>query len=142
MPRIHKSVDIHAPVNRVFSYVDDPKNDPEWMMSMVEVKDVKGSGAGAHFSWDYKMVGMHFHGETDRIEDIPEKKIVDRTKGGIESTWTFSFDPRGDMTHLDVDIDYSIPIPVLGKLAEKVLLKHNEREAEQSLLNIKERVEH
>jgi uncharacterized membrane protein len=141
MPSIHKSIDIKAPVKKVFSYVEDPKNEPEWMMSMAEVKDLKGSGAGVHFKWDYKMAGIHFHGESDRIEEIAEKKIVDKTKGGIDSTWTFSFDPHGEATRLNVDIDYNIPVPVVGKLAEKVLLKHNERETEQSLLNIKEKLE-
>lgn len=141
MPRVHKSIDIKAPVKKVFSYVEDPKNEPAWMTSLVDVKNVKGSGAGIHFDWDYKMAGIHFHGESNRLEEIPEEKIVDKTKGGIESTWTFSFRPRGEMTQLDVDIDYSIPVPVLGKLAEKVLLKHNERETEQSLLNIKEMLE-
>lgn len=141
MPRIHKSIDIKAPVKKVFSYVEDPKNEPEWMTSLVDVKDVKGSGAGTHYNWTYKMAGLHFHGEAERVEDIQAKKIVDRTKGGIESTWTYSFDPHGDATTMNLDIDYSIPVPVLGKLAEKVLLRHNEREAEQDLINIKEKLE-
>lgn len=141
MPRLHKSIDINAPLKKVFSYIEDPRNEPQWMMSLVDVKDVKGSGSGIRFNWDYKMAGMHFHGESNRVEEIPEQKIVDKTKGGIESTWTFSFSPHKNGTHLDLDIDYSIPVPVLGKIAEKVLLKHNEREAEQNLLNIKEVLE-
>jgi len=141
MASIHKSVDIKAPVRRVFSYVEDPKNEPEWMTSMSDIQDLRGSGVGAHFRWDYKMAGMHFHGEADRIEEVAEKKIVDRTKGDIDSTWTFSFEPHGESTQLNLDIDYKIPIPVLGKLAEKAMLKHNERETEQNLLNIKEKLE-
>jgi uncharacterized membrane protein len=141
MASIHKSVEIKAPVKRVFSYVEDPRNELEWMMSMTDIQELRGSGVGTHFRWDYKMAGLHFHGDSDRIEDIEEKKIVDRTKGDIESTWTYSFEPLGESTRLNLDIDYKIPVPVLGKLAEKAMLKHNEREAEQSLLNIKEKLE-
>jgi len=42
---------------------------------------------------------------------------------------------------LDVDTEYMIPVPVLGKLAEKLVAKRVQREAEQSAQNIKERLE-
>jgi len=45
------------------------------------------------------------------------------------------------VTVLNLDIDYKIPVPVLGKLAEKVLMKRNERETEMGLANIKEKLE-
>jgi hypothetical protein len=40
-----------------------------------------------------------------------------------------------------MDIDYTIPVPVLGKLAENLVFKRNQREAAMSLENIKERLE-
>jgi uncharacterized membrane protein len=84
---------------------------------------------------------MKFKGENTNIEDVPNKRIVIKSKGGIESTWTYNFESRGDATILDLDIDYKIPVPVLGKLAERVLLKRNEREADTNLMNLKERLE-
>ena len=42
---------------------------------------------------------------------------------------------------LDSEIDYTIPVPVLGKLAEKLVLKRNERESNLNSQNIKERME-
>jgi hypothetical protein len=38
-------------------------------------------------------------------------------------------------------LDYTIPVPVLGKLAEQLVLKRNQREADLSMENIKERLE-
>jgi hypothetical protein len=38
-------------------------------------------------------------------------------------------------------VEYTIPIPVLGKLAERLVLKRNEREASMWLENVKERME-
>lgn len=141
MPKIHKSIDIKAPIGKVFSYIEDPGNEPDWMVSLMNVTNIQGKGVGTRFDWTYKMAGMRLSGEAQRLEDIPEKRIVDRTKGAIESTWTFKFNPHGNATTLDLDIDYSIPVPVIGKLADKILAKRNEREAEQSILNIKENIE-
>ena len=40
-----------------------------------------------------------------------------------------------------VEIEYTVPMPVLGKLAEAVVLKQNEQEAEILLANLKNRLE-
>ncbi|MBN2297712.1 MAG: SRPBCC family protein [Deltaproteobacteria bacterium] len=141
MPRLHKSIDIKAPVGKVFSYLEDPKNAPEWIHSMVEVKDVKGSGRGTHYNWIWKMAGVKLNGESDLVEDLPNEKMVLKSKGAAESTWTFKFEPHENMTHLDLDIDYKIPIPILGKVAEKIVMRQNEREAEIDMQNIKDKLE-
>jgi len=141
MPNVHRSIEIKAPIKEVYDYIDNPEKDPEWMTSMVEVHNVKGSGVGRQFDWTYKMVGVPLKGESIFTEDVPEKHIVVKTKGSVESTWTFNLESREDYTMLDLDIDYRIPVPVVGKLAEKVLMKRNERETEMSLTNIKERLE-
>ncbi len=141
MARFHKSIEIKAPVSKVYSFIEDPNNGPEVMTNLIEVKDVKGSGVGSHYKWTWSMAGMKFKGENTYIEDVPNKRIVINSKGGIESTWTYNFESRGDVTILDLDIDYKIPVPVLGKLAEKLLLKRNEREGDTNLMNLKDRLE-
>jgi hypothetical protein len=42
---------------------------------------------------------------------------------------------------MELDIEYTIPIPVLGKIAEKIMLKRNEREADLAMANVKEKME-
>lgn len=141
MARVHKSIEIKAPVKEVFSYIQDPTTTPEWLVGMIEVHNVTGSGVGRHFHWTYKMAGVPLKGENTVKEEIPDKRIVVESKGGAESTWTFNLEGRKDVTVLDLDIEYKIPVPVVGKLAEKMLLKRNERETEMDLLNIKEKLE-
>ena len=141
MPRINNSTHINAPVEKVFAYVTDPMNVPEWMVSMSEVTDVTGSGLGQHSHWKYKMVGIPLHGETTVTEQVPNEREVTKSKGGITSTFTWTFAPDEGGTKLDLEIDYSIPVPVLGKLAEKLVLKRNEREMGMNAQNIKERLE-
>jgi len=141
MPKIHRSIKIKAPIKVVYDYIDNPETNTEWMASMVESRNITGSGVGRRFDWTYKMVGIPLKGSSLCTEDVPEKHVVVKTTGGVESTWTFDLKSEENYTVLDLDIDYRVPIPVVGKLAEKVLLKRNERETEMSLTNIKERLE-
>jgi len=87
------------------------------------------------------MLGVPLRGETTVREHVPNEREVTDSKGGITSTFTFTFAPHEGGTKLDLEIDYTIPVPVLGKLAEQLVLKRNQREAALSMQNIKERLE-
>jgi uncharacterized membrane protein len=143
MAKVEKSIIINAPVEKVFSYMDDPMSNPEWLPGMIDVRDVvqTPNKVGTHFRWTYKMAGIRFEGETTTTEYIPNKRVVTQSKGGISSTWTFTYEPHEKGTKLTLSVDYSIPIPVLGKLAESLVLKQNEREANLAIANVKEKVE-
>jgi len=136
-----KSIDIQAPVEKVFAYIADPAKGPEWMIGWTEVTDVTGSGVGQHYRWKYKMVGIPLHGESTVTEHLPNERIVTDSKGGITSTFTWTFAPHGDGTKLDLQVDYTIPVPVLGKLAEKLAAKRNDREGDLWMENIKQMLE-
>lgn len=143
MAVVEKSAEINASVEKVFSYLEESESNVEWLPGMMEVKDIaKTEGqVGTHFRWTYKMAGLRFEGETAVTEHIPNKKIVTQSKGGIRSTWTFTFEQQDGGTKLTIKVDYTVPVPVLGKLAEAIVLKQNEREAALALSNIKERME-
>lgn len=141
MPKINNSINISAPVEKVFAYVADPMNDPEWFIGLTEVKDVTGSGVGQHYHWKYSMIGVPLHGEATITEHVPNERVVVETKGGVMSTFTYTFASHEGGTKLDSSVDYTIPVPVLGKLAEKLVFKRNQRETRMGLENIKERLE-
>ncbi len=141
MAKIEKSITINAPVDKVFAYIEDPMSNPEWLPSLMEVKDVVGQGAGTHFRWTYKMVGLRLEGESTTTEYIPNRRIVTESKGGAVSTWTWTFEPHDGGTKATLVVDYTVPVPVLGKLAEALVLKQNEREADLAMTNIKARLE-
>jgi hypothetical protein len=63
--------------------------------------------------------------------------MVWRTEGSIESKSTWEFQPEDGGTKLEVLVEYIVPIPVIGKLAERLIVKQNEREAETLLVNLK-----
>ena len=141
MAKVERSITINAPVEKVFNYLADPMAQLEWLPSIMDVKDVSGSGVGQHFRWTYKMAGVLLKGETTVTEHIPNKRRVTQTKGGVTSTWIFDFETLDGGTKVQLSIEYTIPVPVIGKLAEKLVLKRNEREAGLAMQNIKEKME-
>ncbi len=142
MRTMQKSMEINATAERVFDYVSDPKNLPGIWPSLVEVSSVERKPDGWHsFSWIYKMAGLHFRGQAKTTEIDRPKFYKVHNEGGIPSDFIWSFAQRGTSTLVELKVDYNIPTPVIGKLAEVVVLKMNEREAETLLLNLKSAVE-
>ncbi len=141
MAKVERSMTINAPVEKVFAYIDDPMNELEWFPGLMEIRDATGKGVSARSRFVYKMIGIRLEGESTVTEHIPNERIVTQSKGGIISTWTWTFKPENGRTRLTVVVDYTIPIPVLGKVAEAVVLKWTEREADMATANIKARME-
>lgn len=135
------SIVIDASPDRVFAYVDDPSKLVEWLPGVVEVRDVIGSGAGQQQEWTYKMAGVKLRGQTVVVEYVPKTSSVHQTVGMIHSTFAYSVEPHDEGTRLTLDVEYAVPIPVLGKLAERLVIARNARELELALTNVKETLE-
>jgi len=142
MAKVEKTITINAPVEKVFGYVNEPTNLPEIWPSMVEAKDVQRlPNGGNSFGWVYKMAGMRFEGTSEDTEVVANQRVVSKSKGGIESTITWTFQPEASGTKVTFEAEYTVPIPLLGKLAEAFIVKQNEHEAELLLANLKTRME-
>ncbi len=142
MAKITRDILINAPVDKVFRYHSDPTHQPEYWPSMLDVKSIKElPGGGKKWKWVYKMAGIRLRGSTETTEFIENERIVTKTTGGVESTFTYQYKPEGEGTRLSLEVDYKVPVPVLGKLAEGLIIKANEREADTVLANLKDRLE-
>jgi uncharacterized membrane protein len=142
MARITRDIFIKAPVDQVFAYHSNPANQIEYWPSMIEIKDVEHfPGGGMKYRWTYKMAGIRLEGLTETMEFDKNERIVTKSRGGIESTFTYEYKPEGEGTRVSVDVDYKVPVPVVGKVAEAFVLKFNEREVETILANLKDRLE-
>jgi len=139
--KLTKTIKINAPIEKVFDYMNTPANLPAVWPSMVEVKDVKPlANGGKHFHWKYKMAGMPFEGDSDTVEFVPNQHVVMKNTG-IPSTFDWTYRPANGGTELVMTSEYTIPVPVLGKLAEGVVVRLNEQEAEALLANVKTMLE-
>ncbi|MEW5941703.1 MAG: SRPBCC family protein [Chloroflexota bacterium] len=142
MVKLHKSITINAPIDKVFAFMDDPAHLPEIWPSMLEVKDVTPAAAGgSNFGWVYKMAGMRFEGASETTEHETNKHTQTRSVKGIESKFDWNYKAHNGSTDLEVDIEYNVPIPLIGKLAESFIVKQNEHEADTLLANLKDQME-
>ena len=131
------SIVIHAPTDRVFAYVDDPQNLVEWLPGMMEIRDVLGKGAGQQQGWTYKMAGLLLHGEAAVVEYEEGRKSVHQTIGTIHSDFAYTVESHDEGSLLTLQVEYSVPIPVLGKLAERIVVRRNARDFEIALEYVK-----
>ena len=135
------SVLIHAPLGYVFSYVDDPNQLPIWLPGMVEVRNVIGTGQGQQYEYTYKMAGVLLRGQNVVIEHVQNERGVHQVIGMISALWDYSVEPHTDGTLLNLEVEYAVPIPVLGRLAERLAIKQNAASFELALVNVKDVME-
>ncbi len=64
MEKIERSISINIPVEKVFSYMNHPINQLEWLPGFVDINDIKGEGVGRTCSWTYKVMGIPFKGKS------------------------------------------------------------------------------
>lgn len=143
MVNLKKSIVIRAPVEKVFTYMRDARSNLEWLPGVMEITDVHDTPehVGSHFRWAYKMAGLRFEGQTTLVEYVANKRMVTEGKGAISNRWQFDYTATPEGTRLDLDVQYTIPMLVLGRLAEKAIQGQNEREAELALSNVKAKME-
>jgi hypothetical protein len=108
----------------------------------VEVKDVKPNPQGGYnFGWIYKMGGTRFDGASETTEFVVNKHLVTQSTKGIESKFTWDYETIKDETQLILEIEYNVPVLLIGKFAEAILAKQNDREADLLLENLKNKME-
>ena len=137
MVKAEASTVIKVPVDKAWNLLNDTERLPEWVPLLEEVSDIQGEGVGRSYNWKYKFVGIKFKGSSTIEEQDIEKKQVMKSKAGIESIWTWNFAPEGDGTKVDLKVEYTIPLPVIGKYAEKYVVKQGKRDMDYLMDNLK-----
>ena len=141
MERLEGNITVRAPVGRVYSYMEDPKLAPEWLPSLLSVSNIQGEGEGQTYDWVYKMAAFKLKGHSRVTVFERDSHLALKSAGGAESTWTYDFSGSDQTTNINLVVEYIVPIPVLGRLAEKLLLRSNAKELKQALANIKKQCE-
>jgi len=137
MTTVDKEVWLEAPIERIFSYINEPSNHPEYWPSLMEVNNVKSLPNGGYsFRWAYKMLGRRFAGTAECTEILPNQLLIFKTTGGIKSTIWWTFRSRNNKTRVTFTAEYKVPIPLLGKLAEAIIVKMNDHEGDLIMSNL------
>lgn len=138
MIQAKKQIHINAPVDKVFSFAIEPDNLIEIWPSLMNVGNIERSPTkGINWDWEYKMAGMSFRGHSETTEFVPNERVVTENKEGIPSIFIWNYRAEDGGTMVNVTVEYSVPVPVLGKLAEKVIVKMNDNEMDTLMANLK-----
>ncbi|HEY95900.1 MAG TPA: SRPBCC family protein [Dehalococcoidia bacterium] len=145
MEKINKEIIVNTSIEKVFKYVENPINWLEFWPSIIDITDLQPLPDGGYRAkFEYKMAGRRFKGEGKFTDYAPNNWFVVTTKGGISSKITFTFRTfneklRSSQTRVTLTIEYTIPIPLLGKIAEIVIRKMNDQEIELVMANLRAR---
>src|SRR5690242_10199387 len=111
--KIHETVDIDGPVERVWAVVaEDVKNAPKWSTNLdrVEKLDAGPPGKGTRYRYHLDVGGQKVTLEVEQDVFNKPKKCSGRfVKGPLKGTWAYTYTQRKDgTTHLAYDMDYEL----------------------------------
>jgi len=136
MATIERSFSVKSPPERVFAFLEDHANDPQWLPNLVDSRNFTGEGTDYQWEWTFKMAGISFNGTGRILEHDPPRRHVVETRGGVTSTWAWTLEPEGEGTRVSLRMEYTVPVTAVGKIAEKLLLKQNEKSADEGIVNL------
>lgn len=108
---VEQSVEIDAPVDVVFGYVDDFSKTQEWMYGLSKIDPVSDQlhGVGAEYDGVMK-VGISLTSRIRCTAYEPDRSIELTSVKGIKNTQRWTFTPLdGGRTRVDAWISYTLP---------------------------------
>ncbi|HWJ67945.1 MAG TPA: SRPBCC family protein [Nocardioides sp.] len=120
---VEQSVEIDAPVSKVFAYVDDFSKTKDWMYGLAKIDPVTEQlhGVGAQYDGVMK-VGVALKARIECTAWEQDSLIELTSVKGIQTTqrWRFT-DLGGDRTRVHACISYTLPGGPAGKAIEKAV---------------------
>jgi len=137
MAEIRASVEINAPIEKVWNIVSDLDNEPKFWKGTKEIKNISKEG-----NVITREVTIAFKDSKcmQTITLYPKEKIhAEFTKGIINGTKTVSLKPQGNSTHLEAVWD--IKLSGMMGMFTGMVKKHIQSGTEQALQSIKQEAE-
>ncbi len=137
MAQIQASVEINAPLNKVWSVVSDLDSEPRFWKGTKEVRNISKENNKVT-----REVTIAFKDSKcmQIITIQPKEKIhVQFTKGIIDGSKTITLTPQGEKTKLEASWD--IKLTGMMGMFTGMIKKHIQSGTEQALQSIKEEVE-
>ena len=145
MIRIHKTVQINAPIKQVFDYVTTPGNWPEWHPSSLGVSGATDHSLepGEEVTEEYRVAGrLGRVGWRVRERIAPRRWVIEgQAEGGGGGMITYTLTPHEDGTNFERELIYVLPNLLLALLDWLVLRRRVERESVEALGRLKDVLE-
>ena len=142
MAKADKEIMIKAPLEKIFNFVIKPSNLLQIWPGLIDIKNEKLLPNGGYSAkWIYKMCGMQFHGNSEVTDIVPKYWFTSQTHGALESTITWTFRSKDSQTRVTLTADYRVPLPLVGRLTDIIVMKMNDKEADLLMENLRTRLE-
>lgn len=142
MVTVSETIYVNAPVENVFTYLDDPYHHIEITPSLVEVRNVEPlDNGGKRADHTYRMAGVSLDGELVEILHEENQRLNFELRGQLEGELDLRFTEENDGTRVSYAATYKLPGRVLSRLAEPFVRRYNQRELRTTLQNLKDRLE-
>ncbi len=129
MPRVEKSVLLHAPIDQVFSLIaDEPERMSIWWPPIESHKRISPppTQIDSVSRYVYNILGLRIKGDYQVQTFSRNERFVIHSISGVDSLFDFRFEVYDQrVTHVTVVVEYQLPGAIIGQL-----LKRSEIEAE------------
>ena len=144
MARIEKSIEINAPVGKVFTYLKDFEKMPEWNPSCkshkITSKGKIGVGSTSHIVME--SMGQKMEYDSELTEYVENKKLSWHSDKPSRMDGTFAFTPIDKGTKLTFIMDYDLPYSIFGAILDKLKMsKEIEKALDEATKNLKKILE-
>jgi hypothetical protein len=137
MPVIKKSSTVQAPAERIFGILADPQLAHDLNPDLVLTSYTPSAIGGFDNTWEYKMSGFKFKGNTKMLVVERPYVAVYETTGDLPSRWSWHLQSQGDTTLVEVELDYTIPKMLNNPLLRPTVEKTNEKVITNQVANLK-----
>lgn len=141
MPTVTQTVDISAPVDRVYSFIADrPEGATSFIPGLNRISNVSPATADVGQTWEYEFnwFGLVISGQTRCTALDRPRRYQFQTMTGNRSTWSYRFEPKDAATRVTLDVEYDVPQNMLARYASQgALEKMNQERAAEALSTLK-----
>lgn len=138
MTLIQKSITINASIDTVLAILEDPERQNDLNPNLKLLSHHPSPLGYFDTTWEYKMAGMKFTGESTVTAYERGKRIVFESKGGIDSRWEWTINAQESTTEVLLALTYTMPGSFLGAAFNKLVIEgQNEKDIERELATLK-----
>lgn len=142
MHRFEHSVEIDAPVERVFAFDANPRNWPRTMASLRNLRILEETDDAVRMEGTQKMLGLSVGVEMERTITEPGERFVVTVEGdGLTGELENRFVETETGTRIDHTAEFEYGDSLFDRVMEPVASRFNERQIRNHLQHTKEIVE-
>ena len=139
MSKIEGSVIVDTPIEKVFELASDWRRWPEWfegVSDVIAIGDVD-RGNGARYAYRVRVMGIPAKVETEIHNFVENEGWTGIGTKGLPHKTRWIFEAQGQTTKFTYILEYTVPLPLLGALLDRFLIRREWRRIiDKSLKNL------